>query len=503
MTPTELFPRSMACPLCALCAIEGMSDTPNPYKIRKFRQAARFLKHHYPSPTLTKSSVPGSDLPWAGNERIGDKRAQVIASFPLSFRFDGTWKDAINRIGNSVPPLFMYAIAAQIRYKLFGGPAIENVPMIDYPAHLAAMWQRHLAPREPDAPTVISTFAGAGGSSLGYSMAGFHELLAVEWDNNAVETFKLNFPGVPVYHGDIAKLSVDECLSMAGIEPGQLDILDGSPPCQGFSTAGKRIMDDPRNQLFREYVRLLRGLRPKVFVMENVSGMVKGKMKLVFVEILKELKASGYRVSARLLNAMYFHVPQSRERMIFIGVRDDLGIEPTHPKAEGRPVTLKQACEEIEYLILGAHGSYKGRVVKALDEPSPTLCKSGLPSYAHGVLLLGQSPPSASDLKQRRWKETRREGNHSERFSLHRLDWDSPAATIQKTATGSTGLMHPDIPRELYAAELKRIGSYPDAFDFPGSWADVLSRIGNSVPPLFMEAIARHIRQEILNAVTS
>ena len=94
----------------------------------------------------------------------------------------------------------MYAIAAQIRYKLFGGPAIENVPMKDYPAHLDAMWQKHLAPREPNAPTVVSTFAGAGGSSLGYSMAGFHELLAVEWDNNAVETFKLNFPGVPVYH---------------------------------------------------------------------------------------------------------------------------------------------------------------------------------------------------------------------------------------------------------------------------------------------------------------
>ncbi|MBW7959864.1 MAG: DNA cytosine methyltransferase, partial [Candidatus Promineofilum sp.] len=157
---------------------------------------------------------------------------------------------------------------------------------VDYPAHLEAMWQLHLAPREANAPTVISTFAGAGGSSLGYSMAGFRELLAVEWDDNAVETFRLNFPGVPVYHGDIAKLSVDECLDMAGIATGDLDVLDGSPPCQGFSTAGKRQLDDPRNQLFREYVRLLRGLQPKVFVMENVSGMVKGKMKLVFVEIL-------------------------------------------------------------------------------------------------------------------------------------------------------------------------------------------------------------------------
>jgi DNA (cytosine-5)-methyltransferase 1 len=89
-------------------------------------------------------------------------------------------------------------------------------------------------------PTVISTFAGCGGSSLGYKMAGFKELLAVEWDNNAVETFKLNFPSIPVYHGDIAKLTGKKCMELAGIRKGELDVLDGSPPCQGFSTAGKR-----------------------------------------------------------------------------------------------------------------------------------------------------------------------------------------------------------------------------------------------------------------------
>ena len=215
----------------------------------------------------------------------------------------------------------------------------------DYPALLEACWQEHLAPRAADAPTVISTFAGAGGSSLGYSMAGFRELLAVEWDDNAVATFKLNFPDVPIYHGDIAKLTVDEVLSMTGLQPGQLDVFDGSPPCQGFSTAGKRMMDDPRNQLFREYVRLLRGLQPKVFVMENVSGMVKGKMKLVFADILRELKASGYQVSARLLNAMYFGVPQSRERMIFVGVRNDLGKAPSHPQAWSMPVGARRIDE--------------------------------------------------------------------------------------------------------------------------------------------------------------
>ena len=173
----------------------------------------------------------------------------------------------------------------------------------DYPAFLESCWQEHLKPKDRNAPTVVSLFAGCGGSSLGYSMAGYRELLAVEWDDHAVETFKANFPDVPVFHGDIAKLPVEEALRITGLKPMELDVLDGSPPCQGFSTAGKRKMDDGRNQLSREYIRLLRGLQPKVLIMENVSGKVKGKMQLIFVEILKELKASGYHVSAQLMNA--------------------------------------------------------------------------------------------------------------------------------------------------------------------------------------------------------
>lgn len=335
--------------------------------------------------------------------------------------------------------------------------------MKDYPAHLDAMWQKHLAAREPNAPTVVSTFAGAGGSSLGYSMAGFRELLAVEWDDNAVETFRLNFPGVPVYHGDIAQLSVDECLSMAGIEPGQLDILDGSPPCQGFSTAGKRLIDDPRNQLFREYVRLLRGLRPKVFVMENVSGMVKGKMKLVFVEILKELKASGYRVSAKLLNAMYFHVPQSRERMIFIGVRDDLGVDPTHPKAEGRPVTVGEAWQTVK------------------QELAPYLSPK-LASIIPFIPTWGDGGDVVNSF-----------------FSTKRLSFAYPSRTLIKGNIGSRACyVHPSENRAITEAEAKRIASFPDDYLFLGGYKKSFERIGNSVPPLFMDAIARHIRQEIL-----
>lgn len=314
--------------------------------------------------------------------------------------------------------------------------------MSEYVQRLNAAWIDHLAPRALDAPTVVSTFAGCGGSSLGYSMAGFRELLAVEWDQNAVDTFRLNFPDVPVYHGDIANLSVDECLRMTGLQPSELDVFDGSPPCQGFSTAGKRNLDDPRNGLFREFVRLLRGLQPKVFVMENVSGMVKGKMKLVFVEILKELKASGYRVSARLLNAMYFHVPQSRQRMIFIGVRDDLQVEPSHPGATSNAPCALCAVAGIQDDI-NPYGPRKfNQAMRFLThhEPSCTLTKSEVP---------GSDLPWAGD-------------------------------------------------RRIGAKGAARIASFPDDFQFAGKWTDAINRIGNSVPPLFMRAIAEHIRAHIL-----
>lgn len=375
----------------------------------------------------------------------------------------------------------------------------------DYPAYLEAAWREHLQPKPDNAPTVISLFAGCGGSSLGYSMAGFKELLAVEWDDNAVETFKLNFPGVPVYHGDIAKLSVDGCLQITGLKPGELDILDGSPPCQGFSTAGKRQLDDPRNQLFREYVRLLRGLKPKVFIMENVSGMVKGVMKLVFVEILKELKASGYKVSARLLNAMYFGVPQSRQRMIFVGVREDLGIEPSHPEAETEIIPMKNACTNVDYIVLGSHGWNGGRIVNASTEPAPVVMNTGMSSYQYHVL---------DGIELERWQHIpegcnwqdlpNRLINGKAKYSnFHRkLDPEKPSFTLGKEEHFSSGrFYHWKEPRRLTDLELKMIGSFPVGFSFIGDGKVVHKRIGNSVPPLFMRSIARHVRTEILESV--
>jgi len=290
-------------------------------------------------------------------------------------------------------------------------------------------------------PTVISTFAGCGGSSLGYHLAGFKELLAVEWDDNAAATFKLNFPDVPLYHGDIAKLSVEECLARSGLRVGQLDVFDGSPPCQGFSAAGNRKFSDPRNSLFKEYARLLTGLQPKVFVMENVTGMIKGCMKQAYLKIIAELRDCGYQAQGQVLNAMHYNVPQSRERVIIIGVRNDLGLQPSHPKPQTKPIGIETVCPHL-----------KGLKINYCMYP--------------GMVFDGVRP----------WHSTK-----------------EPAPTLSKS--GNMAVLENGKLRKFTIKEATLLASFGKEFLF---LKDGLQRIGNSVPPNLMKAIALHIKQEIL-----
>jgi DNA (cytosine-5)-methyltransferase 1 len=356
---------------------------------------------------------------------------------------------------------------------------------LNYPEILSSAWSEHLAPKADDAPTVVSTFAGCGGSSLGYSMSGYRELLAVEWDANACEHLRANFPGLDVWQGDIAALAADEVLERCGLEPGELDVFDGSPPCQGFSIAGKRQIDDPRNGLFREYVRLLVALRPKVFVMENVSGMVKGKMKLLFAEILAELKAAGYRVSARLLNAAYFLVPQARQRLIFVGVREDLAVEPSHPRVAHRPVTVREAFTDLEPQVFAPPA--KGQ-------------RFVFPFIRAGQAAVDTVPPQVLAHFAPRMLR-RKPGGWTFHTVCRRLVPGRPSPTLPKTYIPySHTPIHPTEHRHLAAEELARLASFPDEYVWAGSYIDRHARVGNCVPPLFMRAIASHVRTEILEA---
>lgn len=201
--------------------------------------------------------------------------------------------------------------------------------------------------------------------------------------------------------------------------------------------------------------------------MENVSGMVKGKMKLVFADILRALKGSGYQVSARLLNAMYFNVPQSRQRMIFVGVRDDLNIAPSHPKAQGRPITVREALDGAKNLTF----------------------QRPLATVATAI-----------------WNATRpgQNGTHYRPgyyMNTAKIDPAAPCCTIPKVIPGTGGLLHWSEQRALTIEEIKRLASFGDDFQMVGKFEDRWERIGNSVPPLFMRAIAEHVRREILGRV--
>jgi DNA (cytosine-5)-methyltransferase 1 len=334
----------------------------------------------------------------------------------------------------------------------------DDTSYANYGRFLSDMWRAAQAPRANFAPTSVSLFAGCGGSLLGTRMAGFDERLAVEWDRHAVAVMRANFPDLPIYFGDICGLASDVALKLAGVLPGELDLLDGSPPCQGFSTAGRRILNDERNVLFREFVRLLRAFRPRAFIMENVPGLVRGKMLAVFTEALHELKASGYAVSARILGAKWYEVPQSRERLIFVGFREDTGRVPSHPQPFGDAITLREALQGV------------------FEDPS------------------GPETPTPTPLQINRWNVTARGEAHYERFGLMRLDWHQPAPTLLKEP-GSGGHFHPDEPRFLTVPELKRISSFPPEFVLPGTWIQAVNRMGNAVPPLMMFHIARHVRR--------
>ena len=318
-------------------------------------------------------------------------------------------------------------------------------------------------------PKVISLFAGCGGSSLGYGMAGCEVLAAVEFDSHAAKTYRANFPKTKFYEGDIAMLDPQTVLNDLGLAAGELDILDGSPPCQGFSTAGKRKVSDARNRLFEEYVRFLRAMKPKAFVMENVPGLVAGNMRTVFAEVITALRAEGYVVRARILNAAHYGVPQTRRRVIILGLREDLGLVPAHPAPKTRPVSLRKALE-------------------GLSGPGLTRIPTG-----HAMRIVKSLRPGESGVILH--KRYRQKGND---FSIIRARWDKPAPTILKTVrVGQAGLFHPDEDRFLGINEVKRVCSFPDDFLLDGSFEDQWGRLGNAVPPLLAKAVAESLKAQL------
>lgn len=408
---------------------------------------------------------------------------------------------------------------------------------------------------EPNGFTVASTFSGCGGSSLGYRMAGFRVAWASEFVPAAREVYRLNASPDTIVDGrDIRQVKPEEILEAIGMEAGELDLLDGSPPCASFSTAGKRSAGwgkvktysdtaQRSDDLFFEYARILAGIRPKTFVAENVSGLVKGSAKGYFKEIMRALRDAGYRVNARLLDAQWLGVPQARQRIIFVGVRDDLGIEPAHPQPlayrysvrDALPWVLQQGDNagfgggamrdtDVPSPTIGAGpstgngrfppskivaiGTHKG--LRSVDEPSPTVLTHGnrfTHSELTAVTLIDPETGESNALGNavgREWDRIAPGEASDKYFQLKRSPVEGPSQSI--TATGGTlsiaSVTHPTERRKFTIEELRRICGFPDDFALTGTYAQRWERLGRAVPPVMMSHIAATVRDEILGKLS-
>ncbi|GDX24862.1 hypothetical protein LBMAG10_15270 [Actinomycetes bacterium] len=215
--------------------------------------------------------------------------AARIQSFPDSFRFKGSKTSRTKQIGNAVPPLLAFSIADKIR-------------------------KTH-----PELKSTVDLFCGAGGLTLGFKWAGFTTVAANDFFKEAGLTFMANFPKVKYVGGDITDLDVKNQIFDAIDENGGIDIVIGGPPCQGFSNAGKRMIEDPRNALYKEFVDIVIEANPKIFIMENVEGIMSINEGKTFAEIKETFRELGYNVMGRKLIATQYGVPQKRKRVIIIG----------------------------------------------------------------------------------------------------------------------------------------------------------------------------------------
>lgn len=296
--------------------------------------------------------------------------------------------------------------------------------------------------------TAISTFAGAGGSSTGYRWAKFSVPWASEFMAAAADTYEANWPETTVDRRDIRDVPGAQILDTIGMARGDLDLLDGSPPCQPFSMAGRReknwhkavahgdgtVNRGGSEDLVGEWVRLVDELRPRTAVMENVRGLATGKAKGYLIGVMDDVRGLGYNVAAKLLDGQWLGVPQRRVRVFVVAVRDDIG-QPVFPDPFPYRYSIADACPQIVEADIRLWGT--DRTTLNVDEPSPTVVATG-----------------AQQNRPRVWENSEGE------------------------------------PRRFKTTELKRLCGFPDDYVLTGSYSEKWARLGNSVPPPMTRAVA-------------
>ncbi|WP_101101410.1 DNA cytosine methyltransferase [Macromonas bipunctata] len=371
--------------------------------------------------------------------------------------------------------------------------------------------------------TVFSLFSGAGGCSLGFKQAGYSILYANDIDEFAGKSYSDNFPEAAFDWEDINKLDFKSILLKCRIKEGELDILVGGPPCQGFSTAGARFWEDPRNELLKSYVRALGAIKPKWFLMENVEGLLTAKNGKYLFEAAKAFIALGYKIRIEKIYAHEFGVPQRRKRVLIVGNR--LGKDFNFPKpaiklsgkifrnsdvtlahvigglpnaASSKDIVLPYIAppeDQFEAYLRGTSGVIKEHFCPPMSEIqlqrimalSPGQTMKDMPEH-----LQHESFKKRANRRVMDGTPTEKRGGSPS--GLKRLIINEPCLTITGAATRE--FIHPTYHRPLTIRECARIQTFPDDFNFHGSASDKIQQIGNAIPPIIAKIFAEHIRDD-------
>lgn len=365
----------------------------------------------------------------------------------------------------------------------------------------------------------VDLFCGAGGLSLGFDRQGFNAVVASDYQKDTLNTYKENFPDTTTVKKDIRELKASELLEASGYDKEDIDAIIGGPPCKGFSMAGERDPDDPRNSLFEEYIRIVSKIEPRVVVMENVKGILSMEDGAYADKILQELRKLGYTVKYQVLNSADYGVPETRERVIWIGFKN--GEEVSFPEPEFHSDTAGQ-----KRLGEGGEGlqPYRtvGDAISDLDflgsgEESSEYKKEPETEYQEMMRkdserLMNHKASNHSERIQKRFElidegkgmETVPEEYRTQKHSLKKLHRDEPSPTV---TTLPEDFVHYKRNRIPTVRELARIQSFPDDFEFTGprttggmrrrESCPQYSQIGNAVPPLMAEAIAKEVRKSL------
>lgn len=325
---------------------------------------------------------------------------------------------------------------------------------------------------ESNTVTAIELFAGAGGLALGLEKAGIHTLEYVEFDKACCETLKSNRPNWNIICDDIHNVDFTSF-------HGKVDIVTGGFPCQAFSYAGKKQgFEDTRGTLFHEFARCVNEVQPKMFLAENVRGLIshdKGRTLETILTVLQEL---GYNIEYKVLNAAFYGVGQKRERIVIVGKKKGLNIDFKFPEPEHEMTTLRQALKNCP-ISEGQQYSEKKKAVLKLVPPGG--CWIDLPEDLQKVFM-GKSFYSGG----------------GKRGMARRISWDEPCLTLTcSPSQKQTERCHPDETRPFTVREYARIQSFPDDWVFAGGIGDKYKQIGNAVPVEMARRVGIELRHSI------